>query len=326
MSSCVWTAPGRSTMTTRPVSSAVTGGIGQRLGGVAGPAAERVGEHRVQVDAGQVADDDGGRRGGPHVSLRRSARTAAASIRSTVSSVPWRGRDMPRGRREQLLGQLPGGAPGRVGQLVRDLVETVAHQPLDLAVRRTRARAARRRAGRAPWPGGRREPRARRATPGWSACASRVAPQRSSSAANSSAVCLSVPSETARRAMIVATPSRPVGLGVQRRVQADLDGDDLLAGAVAAQHGQPVAQARRARARGRPRAWARPPGGCGWKSMVTAARSLARLLGSSSARPRGLGSASARCRASRRSPARRPARRGCRGAAGPRRPPGPPRR
>ena len=275
MSSWVWTAPGRSTMTTRPVSSAVIGGTRARLG------RRRRSRRRGCRRAARPGRRRSGRRRrrrwrwrAGRAPRRRRARPRRR-CRSTVSSVPWRGRDMRDVGREQLLGELLGGAAGRVGQLVRDLVEPVARPAARPRCRRRRAPAARRRAGRAPWPAGRPGTSRETRTPGWSACASRVAPQRSSSAANSSAVCLSVPSDSAR-AMIVATPSRPVGLGVQRRVEAASRRRRPAGrgGGSAARSGRWPAC--RARGRGRPRAWRRRPAAAGGSHDGRRRRSLVR--------------------------------------------------
>ena len=187
ISSCVWTAPGRSTMTTRPVSSAVTGGTGRGL------AAEPVQAPRVspssvvEVDAGEVADDHGGGRGGADVLLVEGAYGRGVDALDRLLGALARPRHARRGR-EQLLGELLGGAAGRVGQLVRDLVEPVAHQPLDLAVReRGRPQGVGEQAQGLGQPGG-RAPRGRavrrggrRARRGWrrSAPARRRTPRRS---------------------------------------------------------------------------------------------------------------------------------------------------
>ena len=60
-----------------------------------------------------------------------------------------------------------------------------------------------------------------------------------------------------------------VRLGVQRRVETDLHGYDLLAGPVAPQHSQPAGERRCARAPGTPMAWPARPVGSGCKSIVT---------------------------------------------------------
>ena len=139
ISSCVWTAPGRSTMTTRP---GVVGGDRRhrtRLARGARPGAQGLAEQRVQVDAGQVADDDRGGRGGPDVPVvegaygRRvdpldgllGALARAATCARSPGTAPWRAPWRPGG---------PGLASscGISSRRLRD-------QPLDLARRRRRA-------------------------------------------------------------------------------------------------------------------------------------------------------------------------------------------
>ena len=95
---------------TRPVhnhhAAGVVGGDprrGQRLGGIAGPFAERAGEDRVEVDTGQVAHDDRGRRGWTHLSLVERTHTRRVDPRDRVLGALARP-GQPRGRREQLLG------------------------------------------------------------------------------------------------------------------------------------------------------------------------------------------------------------------------------
>ncbi|CAM5516772.1 hypothetical protein SFUMM280S_10035 [Streptomyces fumanus] len=112
-------------------------------------------------------------------------------------------------------------------------------------------------------------------TPGWSACESRVAPQRSSSAANSSAECLSVPSEKAR-AMMVATPSRPAGSASSGACRSTSTATTCWPGG-AAQHRQPVGERAAARGRRNAQGSARRPqagGGTPWGPAVTSASSL----------------------------------------------------
>ena len=181
----------------------------------------------------------------------------------------------PRGRREQLLRQLLGRPPAGVGHLQRNPVETVAHQPLDLtAGERGRAQRLGEQPERPGQPGdGNLQRDARAQVVG---VVSSVAPQRSSSAANSSAVCWPVPSDSAR-IMIAAMPSSPSGSassGVSRQIS---HGHHLLPGPVTAQHGQPAGEGVALRHRESPGP-GRPGPGWGWKSMVTAASVTARLL------------------------------------------------
>ena len=142
--------------------------------------------------------------------------------------------------REELLGELLGGAAGRVGQLVRDLVEPVAHQPLDLAVGEGgRAQRLGEQAERLGQPGD----RDLQGDPDAGVVGVRV---------EGGAAALQLGGELLGGVLVGALRQgarhdrgdavEALGLGVQRGVEGDLDGDDLLAGAVAAQHGQPVVQ------------------------------------------------------------------------------------
>ncbi len=165
-------------------------------------------------------------------------------------------------------------------------------------------------------------------TPGWSACASRVAPARSSSAANSSAECLSVPSEKAR-AMIVATPSRPAGSASSGASSSTSTATTCCPGRWQRSTVRPLSSAVRSGA-GNAHGLASPGCGWGWKSMVASSvtwpspRSRSRRgppLRSLPARgPRGPW----RPRRPPATSARRRGPRGCRAAGGPWRPPGPP--
>ncbi len=177
---------------------------------------------------------------------------------------------------------------------------------------------ARRASASSPSAFGRRETGTSRLTrmPGWSAYASSVAPQRSSSAANSSAVCLSVPSERAR-AMIVAMPSKPFGSasrGVSRSTSTAMT---CWPGRWQRRTVRPLSSLPRSGA-GNAQGRASPAWGCGWKSMLASSVTAPTPR---SRRWRGL----PRPRPRRR-PARTRAPRGCRDADAPWRPPGPPRR
>ena len=322
MSSCVWTAPGRSTITTRPVSSAATGGHGHRPGGVAGPSAERAGQHRVQVDA-------------------RSGRPRRPRSRSRAARGPGRTRARPPRRSGRRCPRCPCAA----GTAARTPGTAPAPAAWPRAGRGWPSPAESRRAGCAP--------AVRSRCRGTWACAAprRAAPapcgkpgdgnlQRDARAlvvgagVECRAAALQLGGELLGGVLAGALRQRthhdrgdavePVGLGVERHVQADLARPPPAARAGGSAARSARCRGRRARARGTPRASACPGAGCGWKSMVTAASVTARLRPACRPRPRTGLAAAPPC--PRRSPARRPAPRGCRGAAAPRQPPGPPRR
>ena len=239
ISSWVWTAPGRSTMTTRPVSSAVIGGTG-RAWAVLPDQSPRVSASRASRSMPVRSPTMTAVAVAGRMWASKKARTAAASIRRTVSSVPRRGRDIRavagKSSLESCLAARRAGLACSCGISSRRL-PTSRSISLSAKAGARRASATRPSALASREAGTSRETR----TPGWSACASRVAPQRSSSAANSSArVLVGALGERARHDRGHAVQA--LGLGVQRRVQEDLHGHDLLAGAVAAQHGQPVGQ------------------------------------------------------------------------------------
>ena len=159
---------------------------------------------------------------------------------STVSSVPWRGRRHARGHREELLGELLGGPAGRVGQLVRDLVQAVVHQPLDLAVRE---RGCPERVGQQAQRLGQARGRHFEGEPYAGVVGVRV---------EGGAAALQLGGELLGGVLVGALGEGPrhdrgdavqVGrLGLQGRVQEHFHGDDLLAGAVAAQDRQAVVE------------------------------------------------------------------------------------
>ena len=295
---------------------------GHRPGGIAGPSAERAGQHRVQVDTRQVAHDDCGRRRGPHVSLVEGAHACLVDPCDGVLGALARP-GKPRGRREQLLRQLLGRTPARAGHLQRNLVETVAHQPLDLAARE-RGRPQRlgeqpKRLGQAGDGNLQRDARAR------------VVDVR----VECRAAAFQLGGEFLGGVLAGALGQRthhdrgdtvePVGLRVERHVQADLHGHHLLAGPVAAQHGQPAGEGAALGHGERP--GLRLPGrrlGVEVHGHRCVGHRLApSRLPSSPAAP-AWSPADRPCLW--RSPARIPAPRGCRGAAAPRPPPGPLRR
>ena len=112
-----------------------------RPGLAAGPAAERAGQRRVQVDPGEVAHDHRGRVRRPYPRLVESAHPGCVDPRhGLLGAAAWPGQS--HGRREQLLRQLLRRAPARIGQLEPYAVEAVAYQPLDLAVRDVGDRSA----------------------------------------------------------------------------------------------------------------------------------------------------------------------------------------
>ncbi len=142
--------------------------------------------------------------------------------------------------REQLLGELLGGAARRVGPLVRDLVEAVADEALDLAL--GEGRGPQRLGDQAEGLG---QTGGRDLQGDADAGVVRVGVERGAAA-------LQLGGELLGAVLVGALGERPghdrghavqaLGLGLQRRVQEDLHRDDLLSGAVAAQHGQPVGQ------------------------------------------------------------------------------------
>ena len=300
MSSWVWTAPGRSTITTRPVSSAGDRRHGQRLGVVAGPAAERVRQHLVQVDTRQVTDDDRGGRGGPHVSLVEGADGRRVDPRDGLLGA-LAGPGHPRGRREQLLGELP-------GRPLAGLASSCGIPSSRLRTSRSTSLSAnagaRSASASSPSAWGRRESGNLEREPRTRVVGLRV---------EGGAAALQLGGELLGGVLVRALGQRvhhdggdavePAGLGVQRRVQADLHGDDLLPGPVAAQHGQPVGQDAAVRRGERPGLRRSPAAAAGTDPWSRRRRSCSRFL-----------------------PARRPARPGCPGAAARRPPPGPPRR
>lgn len=233
---------------------------------------------------------------------------------STVSSVPWRGRDIREvagnSSLESSLAARREGLASSCGISSRRL-RTSRSTSLSANAGALRASASRPRALARREAGTSRESR----TPGWSACASRVAPQRSSSAANSSAECLSVPSENAR-AMMVATPSRPAGSASRGASRSTSTATTCWPGRWQRRTVRPLSSVPRSGA-GNAQGLASPAWGWGWNSIAASSvtgppprrsrRWLRRLL-------------------LRWWSARRRAPRGCRGAGRPWRPPGLPRR
>ena len=321
MSSWVWTAPGRSTMTTRPVSSAVDRRHGARRRPASPVQAPRVSrEQRVEVDAGEVADDHGGGGGGPYVRLVEGAYGRGVDpLDRLLGALARPGH--PRGR----PGTAPWRAPWRRGG---------PGWPVSCGISSSRLRTSR------------------------STSLSANAGARSASASSPSALG-SRETGTSRR----DPDAGVVGVRVEGGAAALQLGGELLGGVLVGALGEgprhdrgdavqalrarrpagasrrtstattcwpgrwqrstvrPLASAPRSgagKAHGLALAGLRAAGGTPWWR----ARSLTgRLLVCSSV---GVGG-SASVLVGRRS-ARRPAPRGCRGAAGPRRPPGPPRR
>lgn len=196
----------------------------------------------------------------------KKARTALSSIRRTVSSVPRRGRDIRavagNSSLESCLAARRDGLACSCGISSRRLPTRRSISLPSKAGARS-ASATRPRAFVSREAGTSRETR----TPGWSACASSVAPQRSSSAANSSALCLSVPSDSARD-MIVATPSRPSGSassGASRKIST---ATTCWPGRWQRSTVSPLGRAPRSGA-GKAQGRAVPGVGCGWYSMAT---------------------------------------------------------
>ena len=211
----------------------------QRPGAVAGPAAERAGEYRIQVHARQVAHDHRGRPGRPDLSLVERAHARRVDLcDSVLGALAWPGQ--PGGRREQLRRQLLGRPLAGVGHLDRDRIETVAHQTLDLAVGEggpvQRLGQQLERLGQAgDW---HLQRQARALVAG--ACVERRAAALQCGCEFLGGVC--------RRALRQRPDHdrgdtvEPGGLGVERDVQADLYRHHLLAGPVAAQYGQPIGE------------------------------------------------------------------------------------
>lgn len=248
----------------------------------------------------------------------KKARTAASSIRRTVSSVPRRGRDIRavagNSSLESCLAARRDGLACSCGISSRRLPTRRSISLASKAGARS-ASATRPRALASREAGTSRETR----TPGWSACASSVAPQRSSSAANSSALCLSVPSESARD-MIVATPSRPSGSasnGASRKIST---ATTCWPGRWQRSTVSPLGRAPRSGA-GKAQGRAVPGVGCGWYSMATPVTAASLTCPPPRAR---------RCPLRPRRPrrparwARTPAPPGCRDAGPPRPPRAPP--
>ena len=145
-----------------------------------------------------------------------------------------------RSRREQLLGELLGGAAGRAGQLVRDLVQAVADQPLDLALGEG---GGAQRVGDQAEALGQTRGGDLQADP--DAGVVRVGVQGGARALQLGGellggVLVGALGEGARHDGGDAVQAGR--LGVQGGVEEHLDGDDLLAGTVAAQHGQAVVE------------------------------------------------------------------------------------
>ncbi len=223
-------------------TAGVVGGDGRHgpgLGRGARPGAEGLGEGVVEVDAGEVADDHGGGRGGADVGLVEGAHGGGVDALDGLLGA-LAGAGHPELGREELGGQRHGRAAAGVGQLVRDLVQAVADQALDLVVREGRgAQGVGEQAEGLVQPGGRDL-------------------QREADAGvvgvgvEGGAAALQLGGEVLGAELVGALRERPrhdrgdavqtLGLGGQRGVEDDLDGDDLLAGAVAAQHGQAVGQ------------------------------------------------------------------------------------
>ena len=151
ISSCVWTAPGRSTMTTRPVSSAVTGGTGRgsAVQPVQAPRVSR--QQRVQVDAGEVADDDRGGGGGAYVGLVEGADGPGVDARRPSPRCPGAGgtsaEEAGKSSLESCLAARRGGLASSCG-ISSSRLRTSRSTSLS---GEGRAPAARPRAGRAPW-------------------------------------------------------------------------------------------------------------------------------------------------------------------------------
>ena len=196
-------------------------------------------EQRVEVDVGEVADHDGGRGGGAYVLLVEGAYGRRVDRGDRLLGALARARHA-RGRREELPGELLGGAAGRVGGLVRDLVEPVAHQPLDLAVLEGGC------------PEGVGEQAERLGEPGDGDFEADPYAGVVGVRVEGGAAALQLGGELLGGVLVGALGEgtrhdrgdavQALRLGLQRGGQEDLDGDDLLAGAVAAQHRQAVAE------------------------------------------------------------------------------------
>lgn len=219
----------------------VRGDRGHRAGlaRIARPVPDGLGEQRVQVHLGEVADDDRRRRGRADVGVVEGAHGRGVDPPDGLLGALARTGHPGRGG-EELLGQLLGGPARGVGLLVRDLVEAVADQALDLALGEGRGPQG---LGDQPERLGQAGDRDLEGDPDPRVV--RVGVQRGAAA-------LQLRGELLGGALVRALGQgarhdrrhsvQPLGLGVERRVEEDLHGDNLLPGAVAAQYGQPVGQ------------------------------------------------------------------------------------
>ncbi len=230
----------------------VTGhrGVRGRRGRGALPAAEGGLQQGRQIGAGEVADHHHGGGRGPHVPLVEGPDRGPVDGLDRLGAAAARAGE-PVGGVEQRGVQRLGGPPGRVGLLVHDLVQPVGDQPLDLVLRQRRAAQ---RGGQqvqaAGQPGGRdlqRNPDAR------------VVGVRVQGGAGP----LQLGRELLGRQRVGALAERPgqdrgdavqaLRLGGERGVEQHVDGHQLLAGAVAVQHRDAVAEGGALRRRERPR-------------------------------------------------------------------------
>ncbi len=239
-------------------------GVPGGLGGRAAPGAEGALQEGGQVDAGEVADDHDGAGRGVHVGVVEGLDGGAVDRLDGVGGAG-AGPGEPVGGVEEFGVEGLGGAPGGVGLLVDDLVQAVGDPALDLGLGEGGGAQGVGEQGEAALePGGRDlqgDPDARVVGVGVQGGAGAL--QLAGELLGGEGVGALVERAGEDRGDAV----QAFGFGGERGVEEDLDGDELLAGPVAVQDGDAVAESG-ALGGGEGPGLGVPGCGWGWKVMA----------------------------------------------------------